>query len=72
MFILTMKKLLENIELGNIMCKDCNVVEKLFEEANVNLHSSLVKVHQELAQLIADNRLEIYAGDCKFKDMLKF
>lgn len=53
------------------MCKNCKVVEELFIAASSNPHENYVPVYRLLEELIKQKRLEVYAGDCPFEDVLK-
>lgn len=53
------------------MCKNCNIVKETFVSAKSNPYINLVSVHSLLSTLIKRGKLEIYAGDCLFEDMLK-
>lgn len=52
------------------MCKKCKIVEDGFKSASSNPHSNLVPVYKMLDSLLQQGRISIYAGDCKFVDML--
>lgn len=53
------------------MCKNCSIVEYSFEGAKSNPNFNLEPIHNLLSVLVKRNRLEIYAGDCPFDDMMK-
>lgn len=53
------------------MCKNCDVVNAVFDGAKSNPHRNLIPVHSLLHELIRAERLEVYAGDCPFENMPK-
>lgn len=53
------------------MCSNCKIVEVLFGAAVSDPRSNYVPVYRFLEELIKQRRLEIYAGDCLFEDVLK-
>lgn len=52
------------------MCKNCKIIEDVFESASSNAHYNLVPVYKMLEAMLQQKRISIYAGDCKFEDML--
>jgi len=53
------------------MCKNCDIVDSSFKGACSNPHFNLTPLHSLLSVLVENSRLEIYAGDCVFDDMLE-
>lgn len=53
------------------MCNTCNIVRNAFIGAQSNPQANLIPIHNMLSVLIKQGQLEVYAGDCKFQDMLK-
>lgn len=53
------------------LCGNCDIVNKTFLGATTNPHRNLVPVYHLLAAVVAEKRLEIYAGDCSFEEMLE-
>lgn len=52
------------------MCNNCMILEELFMEARKEPHLHFVPVYQKLAEMINQNQLSVYAGDCRFEDAL--
>lgn len=52
------------------MCKNCNDIDTAFKNAQGTPHKSFMPVYELLLSKIENEQLTIYAGDCKFKDML--
>lgn len=50
------------------MCKNCKIIEDVFESASSNAHYNLVPVYKMLEAMLQQKRISIYAGDCKFED----
>lgn len=53
------------------MCKNCDDIDTAFKNAQENPHKSFMPIYELLLSKIENEQLKIYAGDCKFKDMLK-
>ncbi|UTC74707.1 hypothetical protein E4O03_10960 [Treponema sp. OMZ 792] len=53
------------------MCKECDDIDTAFKNAQENPHKSFMPIYELLLSKIENKQLKIYAGDCKFKDMLK-
>lgn len=52
------------------MCNNCMILEELFMVARKEPHLHLVPVYQKLVEMIKQNQLGVYAGDCRFEDAL--
>lgn len=52
------------------ICSNCEIVKKTFEGAVSSPHENLVPVYSLLSAMLNTKRLELYAGDCRFEDML--
>lgn len=52
------------------MCKYCDDIDIAFKNAQTDPHKSFMSVYELLLNKIENEQLIIYAGDCKFKDML--
>ncbi|QOW61333.1 hypothetical protein [Treponema pedis] len=52
------------------MCEYCDDIDIAFKNAQTDPHKSFMSVYELLLNKIENKQLIIYAGDCKFKDML--
>lgn len=52
------------------MCKYCDDIDIAFKNAQTDPYKSFMSVYELLLNKIENEQLIIYAGDCKFKDML--
>lgn len=53
------------------MCKNCDIINHTFQGAASNPHQNLFPVYTMLLTLKQSNRIEVYAGDCAFEDMMQ-
>ena len=52
------------------MCKYCDDIDIAFKNGQTDPHKSFMQIYELLLNKIENAQLTIYAGDCKFKDML--
>lgn len=52
-------------------CKNCDIVNRTFAEAEADAHMNLVPVHRFLCERIKTGRMVIFAGDCPFEKMMQ-
>ena len=52
------------------MCRNCDDIDTAFKNAREDPHKSFMPIYELLLNKIENEQLTIYAGDCKFKEML--
>lgn len=52
-------------------CENCGIADSCLKGAASNPYMNLEPVHALLSSLLEEKRLELYAGDCPFEDMMK-
>ena len=52
------------------MCKYCDDIDIAFKNGQTDPRKSFMQIYELLLNKIENAQLTIYAGDCKFKDML--
>lgn len=50
------------------MCIDCEILEKVFEVAPNNAHSNYIPALRLIKELVKQERLVLYLGDCEIDD----
>lgn len=53
------------------MCKYCDDIDKAFINAKADPHKSFMPLYEFLLKKLEEEHLEVYAGDCKFREILK-
>lgn len=53
------------------MCKNCKIIEEVFQAAKSEAHMNYFPIYRMLEAMLAQNRIEVYAGDCPFGEALE-